>query len=135
MKRFNIFKLKGAILLEVLIAVVILSTGLTAIIQSFSMSMEAYKQSREYLKATMLLEDVLSGFLLKRYADEIFIEDGEFEEPFSGYRYEMIIENVDGSEFLKQIRAAVFWKGKRGEKFIDAVTYLLSRPEEEGINL
>ena len=123
---------KGAFLLEALIATVILAVGLTGIIRTFSIGIDGYKRSREYFTATILLENKLTELLCRRYFDDTMIGSGEFDEPFTGYRYEIFAEDVIDSDFLKEVKVAVFWKGRNGEISVDAITELFLSPQEKG---
>ena len=131
-KRMCFLNSRGVFLLEAVIAVTILSVGLIAIIRSFTMGIEAHMRSQEYLIASTLLDNKLTELLLDRYIDEGVTLEGEFEEPFLGYRYVLSVESLDQYELLKRVNVSIFWKGRVEERFIDAATYLFVRPESVG---
>jgi hypothetical protein len=122
---------RGSLLLEVLLAIVILSTSLTLIIQSFVSSLRAMVYSGDYSTAAFLLDtkmfDVLHGQFVQSGQGE-----GVFPEPFGKYRYEMKIQRVESDDLqnmINEINIDIIWSSGKKEKRISAVTYILDLPQ------
>ncbi len=125
-------RFRGAFLLEALIAIVILSVGLTAVIRSFMIGLDAYQRNQEYQGAVILLENTLTDFLVQRYFDESLVGSGQYEEPFSGYQYKILADNVPDRPALREVSVTVSWKVRKKNRSLQATTYLLAEPQDEG---
>lgn len=128
---------RGFTLIEVLITLVILSTGIVIVLEAFQTSLVALNAAREHLRATSLLEqktseiglEVLAGTRGGGRMSEI-IE----QEPFRGFRCDSSVSRVDGqgagvSEAgigLYEIRATISKAGSSAE--VTGVTRI-ARPE------
>lgn len=135
MRYLRILYRDGAILLEIMISVIILAVGLTGVIRSFFVGIQACAQTQEYMTAAVLLDNKLTELLAGRYFDPTMADAGGFDDPFSLYRYEVSAEPLEGSEFLNKVKVKIFWPGPQEDRFLDAETYLFSRQADEGEGL
>lgn len=127
--RKNILKKScGAFLMEALIAVVILSVGLTGVIRCFAMGIQAYERNREYQAAAVVLENMLTRLLLNRYIDGSIAAEGTCESPFEDFDYKISVEG--DQSLLREVRVSVLWNSKGSRRSLDAVTYLFADAAE-----
>ena len=108
---------------------VILGFGLTSIIRSFTTSLRAEQQSRNYLTAVTLLENKLTEILSNRYFRREYSGDGHFQDPYGEFRYKVTARKVDTSDILTEVHVEIRW-GKENLSAVEAVTFALSDPEE-----
>jgi len=124
---------KGALLIEALLAVSIVSVSLTMIIQSFLTSMRATAYSRDYTTAVMLIENEM--FEIKRlgYADALTKTGGGYQEPFEQFQYAINSEPLGSQEeeTLIEIQVAVTWPSGNKEKILSSSTLMMSSKEKE----
>jgi len=113
-------------------ATMILGIGLTAVIRSFSMALDAQKRAREFLTASVILENTLTDLLLRRYWDASLSRSEELEEPFTGYRCEVLSPASVVVGGLREVAVRVTWPGRAQERVLEAVTYMFERPPEGG---
>jgi len=132
MKYSRFSYLAGSTLLEVLLSVVILAVGLTGVMRSFFVGIQAQRQTQGYVRAAVLLDNQLTALLVARYIDPETVSAGEFDGNFSGYRYEISSEAMAESELLKKVGVKIFWPGPQQEYVLEAETYLFAALENEG---
>lgn len=122
---------RGSLLLEVLLAIVILSTSLILIIQSFVSSLRAMVYSGDYSTAAFLLDSKMFDVLHSQFVQSGQGE-GVFPKPFDKYRYTMKIqrsESDDSENMINEINVDIIWVSGMKEKRISAVTYVLDLPQ------
>ena len=85
---------RGFTLIEVLVTLVILSTGIVLVLQAFETSAAALGEARRATRAMMLIESKLA---------EIEAEDegakaasGNFERPYESFRYRIEVKSAGG---------------------------------------
>ena len=117
---------EGFSLLEVIIALSIMSVGFITVLQLFSESIRSVETSDEYLKAISLANNKMSSLELDDFEIEEF--SGNFSEE-DDYRWEIDIEPYDtvlnDEESRIQIMKVVlrvFWKDAKRDKDIKLVT-------------
>ncbi len=132
----------GFTLIEVLVTVVILATGIVVVLQAFNVSLSALQASRDVLWGTMLAREKLTESRLQvlgSFGDMTGLERGRFSDRYRDYSWEQRVvavplvhsesEPSDGQ--LHEITVSV-WRGDQlpGESL---VTYARSAdmPEEE----
>lgn len=121
-------KNKGFLLLEVMLAVTILSLGLALILRSFTTSLRAIKTSRNFLIANLLLEELIwqkeeekaqgSGKIIPEE------EEGEFSSPFDSFSYKTNFEEQEEVSALYKSVFAVSWQEREKERSVSQVSYL-----------
>jgi len=122
---------KGALLLEVLIAVVILSVCLTLIAKSLLTCLRATVTSADYTEAVILLDNKFSEIIQKKSIAANIREEGVFEAPFERFSY--VIESApvsfDGLDGLNEVTADVSWGMGLKERKITLRVLLLNQEE------
>jgi len=145
-KGFNLCSKAGFTLLEVMVAVAILSLGLSVVIHSFSTSLQALDTSLNLSKVALLAQKKLSEIELEDFLTE-GLTSGEFEEDYSGFSWQVeihplrieediwqMIEETDESiemltelennPVLYQVTITISWQTGDHERNMRFVTYL-----------
>ncbi len=119
---------KGFMLLELMVSMAILSTGLLAVTRSFISSLGASDYSRQYTLACILTEEKLNEL---EQSTDLFeeTEHGSFEEPYSKFSWKSEIKQ-SSNESLKHVTVTTFWKDKGKQKKVRLSTLLLENTEE-----
>ena len=132
-------KAPGFTLMEVVVAMAILSIGLVAIIELFGGGLRLGKVSEEYTKAAgfarIKMEEV---FLAKSLAEGV--QQGEFSNE---YRWQVEVKRVDllppgrdttyrPSVALYRVRIDVLWKSGLKDRVASMESYRLLKEEESG---
>jgi type II secretion system protein I len=108
-------RVKGFTLLEVLIALVILSTAFLALLKGNVFNLRSQREAENLTVAVIAAESLMKEIISEGYPESV-IEEGEFEEDaFSGFRWKKSIESVEFPyiEELKLVTGEVLW-GERG---------------------
>ena len=86
----------GFTLIEVLIAVVVLSVGIVLVLQGMHGALAAWDGGVERMRSAMLVQEKLEQWRLSaRLSGEIpASERGHFEPPFADYRWQVEVETV-----------------------------------------
>jgi prepilin-type N-terminal cleavage/methylation domain-containing protein len=111
----------GFTLLEVILAVSIISIALTIIINSFSLIARSKVTTSNYTKAVFLLEEALHNLKTKGFSK--YSQEGTFKSPFEQYSWYMESEAVTAGE-LRRVLLAIFWKERNQKKELKIITYL-----------
>lgn len=127
----------GMTLIEVMLAVVILTTGLIALLTAASRCMAVVGQAKNYEVARRLIGeiDVVSPL---RLLDEIQAgtESGGFDAP-AGWTWTRTLAEVEEgdeeSEGLFRMTLRVSWGGKRGGGFEEVSQYLFVPKNSDGV--
>ena len=133
---------RGFTLIEVVVAMAILSIGLTVIIELFAGGLRLARTSMEYTKAVNYARMKMEEIGIKRTMEE-GSEEGEFDDAF---RWQTETRRIDlvpgdhGPDFrppaeLYQVKVNVFWKsGTRGRttSFETYRTIKLEEYEKQG---
>lgn len=90
---------RSFVLLEVMVALVILSVTLTTLLRGFIIAMSAIRQNRVVQTASLLAESLLEDYELEPplegRRDGSFADDERFGEAFAAYTWERDVEEVD----------------------------------------
>ena len=130
---------QGFTLLEVLVAMAILSIGLIVIIELFSGGLRLGRTAEEYTKAVGHARMKLEEISLAKSLEE-GIEEGEFDRE---YRWQVEVKKVDllppGRETSYQppvalywVRIEVLWKSGTRERTTALESYRVLKAEESG---
>lgn len=119
---------KGFMLLELIVSLAILSTGLLAVTRSFISSLGASNYSRQYTLACILTEEKLNELELFTDLSEETVQ-GSFEEPYTQFSWKSEIK-PSSNESLKHVTVTIFWKDKWKQKKVRLSTLLLENTEE-----
>jgi len=128
----------GFTLIEVVVAMAILSIGITVIIELFSGSLRLVRTSGEYTKAVNYARVKMEEITIKPTMNE-GIEEGEFD---GAYRWQVNVKRVDilpariETDFkppveLFQVKVNVLWKSGTKERSTVLETYRTIKLEEE----
>ena len=123
---------QGSFLVEALLAIVVLSVGLTLITQSFLSSFRASVQSTDYSTAMLLLDNKMHDLMLRGFIEDGLNEDAAFPEPYQKFHYHLETRNMKesgGLAFLNEAKLNVSWFSGKRINNIPVVTYLLNLPE------
>ena len=115
-------KKPGFTLLEVVLALAIVSIAFLALGQSFSMIAQAKITSLNHAKALFLLQERLSQARLQGL--DKLPEEGVFSEPFEKFSWGIDKKRAAPSG-LSKASVGVSWKKGRGKKELTAGTYIL----------
>jgi len=116
---------KGILLLEVVVALIILTTGLVVVSRSLASCLRALESVTDYNTAVMLADEVFLGLEVKDPND--WAEGGSFEE-YPNFSW--TLESEDDDELnLKRIKLDIGWKS-RGRDY-NLPLYLIVRKDEE----
>jgi len=125
-------KNKGFTLLEVMLAVAVLSLGLVMVVRSFATSLRAIKISHNFLVANLLLEERIWHKLEEERRTGGIIPDeeqGEFAPPFEDFGYKISFEKQEDLPSLYKSTFEVFWQQRKSEWGTACVTYLRRKEE------
>ncbi|MDK2971031.1 MAG: hypothetical protein PWP23_786 [Candidatus Sumerlaeota bacterium] len=90
---------RSFVLLEVMVALVILSVVLTTLLRGFVIAMSAIRENRVVETATLLAESLLEDYELEPpmegSKEGTFEEDERFGEAFAAYTWERRVEEID----------------------------------------
>jgi hypothetical protein len=129
---------EGMTLLEVMLAVVVLTTGLIALVTAASRCIAVAGQAKNYELARRMMGqvEVESPLWLK---DEIEAgsESGTFTDGPKGWSWTRDIENLgeddETQEGLFKVRTRVLWGGRGGTQFEEEEQYLFVPKNFEGV--
>ena len=134
----NVPSTTGFTLIEVVVAMVILSVGITVILELFSGSLRLLRTSGEYTKAVNYARVKMEEVTVKPTMNE-GIEEGEFD---GVYRWQVDVKRMDilpariETDFkppveLFQVKLIVLWKSGTKERSTVLETYRTIKLEEE----
>ena len=133
MKNRSAYNKKGMTLIEVLIALVILSIGVSSMMVAMSRCLSVVRTARNREVARGLLRRVDIEYPIERKTMEESSESGDFEET-EGYSWERDILMVDEEErpglFLVTTRGQ--WSERGRDSFEEITTYKYA-PEAESV--
>lgn len=124
---------RGSFLVEVLLAVVILSVSLTLIIQSMTTSLRASQYVRGYTLALGFLENELFDLKQQKTIDAGTRTERNLAQPYEAYRYVMESRSApeDGGGILNEVRAEIIWASGRRTNKLGVTTYLLGEKDDQ----
>ena len=119
----------GFLLLETILAVLILSVGLSVVIRSFGSSLNFLRASDDYTQAMLLLEEKMwdleaKGSITPGTSRGTFLEDDV------KFQWQINASVPNGLD-LCETEVTVSWKHRGGERNISLVTYLRSGTEAQ----
>jgi len=123
-------------LIEVLIAIVILSTGIVLVLRAFETSVVALGEARDSLWASLMIRekmDEVDAYRLANEQDPPSSASGSFSGRYEGFRWERDVARVSaagetGGE-LDRVTVTVRRKGSSRE--YSATTYVRTPPDQE----
>jgi type II secretion system protein I len=134
---------KGLTLLEVLIALVIISTVLVGLVRLENQDILALDRSRKMTIAAMLARNMMTQIELAGFPEDLGEDEGDFQEEetdeelsasYGGFRWKKSVEAVQfgGMTFdnARRVKVTIMWKEGSREKELDVVVYLARRGKE-----
>ena len=136
--RSDVFSTTGFTLMEVVVAMAILSVGITVILELFSGSLRLVRTSGEYTKAVNYARVKMEEMTVKPTMNE-GVEEGEFD---GTYHWQVDVKRMDllpariETDFkppveLFQVKVHVLWKSGTKERSTVLETYRTIKFEEE----
>jgi Tfp pilus assembly protein PilV len=129
--------LRGSILLEVLLAITILSVSVTLVIQAMTSSLRATRFSSDTTIALFLLENKMTELIQAGGIKAGLSQTGKFSDPYNDYRYliktqqkpapEVSEGSVGEVEAIHELTLEISWNRGKKEKSVSAVTYLFGK--------
>jgi type II secretory pathway pseudopilin PulG len=124
-------------LIEVLIAVVVLSVGIVLVLQSMHGALSAWDGGVERMRAAMLAQEKLEEWRLEARldGDHPASDRGRFKPPYSEYRWEVASESVslsggaDDPGVLQELLCTVWREGR--ERQFSVATRVYRPPQDE----
>lgn len=129
---------KGFTLLEVMVAILVLTIGIVAVLQVFPLALNIEKLSQMETQGMLLCQEKIEEIISKAYQDVavgIEIED-PLSSPFKEFSRETKISYVDSNLAtttsdlgLKKIEVMVWWKSplKMGEKNVKITSLIAEK--------
>ena len=118
---------KAFLLVEALITIVVLSTGLVLITRSFMMSLKAIDVIAQYEKARGLIEEKLCDLEIEGAIDSGISVEENFSEPYEEFTYTVETENIDEDNqdgTLNNVVVYVSWPSGQEKRQISVATFL-----------
>ena len=123
----------GALLIEVLLTITVMTGGLVLIIQSFTASLRASVHMSAYSTATLLANNKMTGLFEEGSVKDGLSETNSFPKPYEEFQYQLRTKNIrKGSElgFYDEVTLAVSWLSGKNERQILLTTFLPNREEQ-----
>jgi prepilin-type N-terminal cleavage/methylation domain-containing protein len=119
-------KSKGFTLLEVMVAVAIMSTVLVTLLGLQNRTMQDVAQAEHITTATMLAKRMMVDTIVSRKWQPVE-EDGDFkdEDNFKDYAWKRTISQIPlfNNVIISEIRMAVLWKEGTRQEMVELVDY------------
>ncbi len=136
--RDNVYSTSGFTLMEVVVALAILSVGLTVIIELFAGGLRLARTSEEYTKAVSYARIKMEELAVKQKMEQ-GSEEGKFDETF---RWQVGVKKVNVLPIEKnpdlkipvelfQIQVKVIWKSGSKERSTYVESYRTMKVEDE----
>ncbi|MGQ9523389.1 MAG: type IV pilus modification PilV family protein [Armatimonadota bacterium] len=118
----------GFTLLEMLVAMVLLTVGITGTMGALSGILQGARLADDYTTASLLAQSRLTEL---EQVDGLVegTAEGDFGEDYPGWRWEQEVIQAE-SEGLLQVTVTVIWQRGAEERTYTVTTYRLQPPEE-----
>jgi len=132
----------GFTLIEVMVAIAILSLGLVLVLQYFSHSLSVLKSSEDYVRASLLFENKLADIeITLKEGEDIFTGSEIIEDSENTFKLVTDVSSVElkkdtyeeelAYENLYNFSAILSWDEKKRKNKIPVATYLIKYEKEE----
>jgi general secretion pathway protein I len=121
----NEMKEKGFTLLEVMVALAVLSIALVVLFSQQATSLSRGNEARIITKATLLAQERMAGLITESRLS-MGTEEGEIKDSIPPFKWRQIVE--EGSmEGMRRLAVVVLWKEGEREREVRFVTYVASQ--------
>jgi general secretion pathway protein I len=117
-------KEKGFTLLEVMVALAVLSVALVVLFSQQATSLSRGNEARIITKATLLAQERMAGLLAEKRLS-IGDEEGEVKESIPPFKWRQSVEE-SSIEGMKRLTVIVLWRQGERERDVRFVTYVAS---------
>jgi Tfp pilus assembly protein PilV len=121
MRYYKNLNQKGSILLEALLAVVILATALTAVIQAMMSGLRSTVAAADYLRAANILDQLMIEKFVADSGNSKPVEPTQLAAPYERYQYSVNVSDVDDADLkLRSVECSVEWPAGKGKRMLTA---------------
>jgi Tfp pilus assembly protein PilV len=121
---------KGMVLVEALLAIVILSVGITVVVQALSASRRNVAYSLDFTKALFILENEITKASI--HSGGLTDSENTIQNDQREYNFHVSPETMKGSESpnLKEFKAELTWKTGSKDNALVINTYTFTPPHD-----
>ena len=128
---------KGFTLMEVLVAMAVLSLSLTIVLQVFASSLRAKETANRLTTASFLAQEKIEEIFMGGFP-EIATAGGDFGKDYPRFGWEKRVSAVDPfagenpeerEDIVRKIELEINWPGKKGKEKIKLTTFMARRED------
>ncbi len=113
----------GFSLLEVMVALAVLSIALVAVVRSQASGMDALQEARRRTEATWLAQMKMSELRAEGLGGSGTV-NGTFEDDWSGYEWEVKVSVPPGLGWVNRVAVRVYWKQGERRHYVELAGYM-----------
>ena len=116
----------GFTLLEVMIAVAIISITAVTIIHTRNRSLDMLSESIDITTATLLAKQKMVEVEIKGFP-ETGEDEGDFEEEeYNRFHWRRVVSPIDFSDHIRKVEVVISWNDGR-ERYVNIITYIAEK--------
>ena len=127
---------RGFTLLEVLVSMAILATGMVILLEGHAASVRISDSSRRMSIATALAQDVMTDFEMRGFPS-LGSESGDFTETYPGfypeYRWEIEVMESNFWQYVREVYVKVLWNDGADVRSVELANFVAAMNEDEQI--
>ena len=131
MNPFNSASKKGFTLIEIMVALSVLSISLVVLLGLRNRDIALSGRSRHLIEGTLLARQKVTEITAADFAD-LGEKKGDFGEEFPNYAWRQMVSQTP-FEAVRELLLQVVWKEKDVETSVDMTTYLFDRGGQRNI--
>ena len=109
---------RGFTLLEVMVALAVLSIALTAVVRNQGEGADVLGEARYRLRAAWLAQDKMAELQTSGLENEA-LSDGDFDEEDAGFRWKIHVSVPPAFPMVKKLSVRVFWDLDDSERYVE----------------